>query len=320
MLPRITVENARPGSLEILTGLWHRTWYASVSPEAHHAYRMRVLTTPWARRACQVLALAENGAVRSGMIVLSLPMRLNGRKLKVAGVAAVVTDPEHRGRGLAARLIAISHRRLADAGHDAAMLFTEIGTAYYAKLGYTSWPITRYSLEVADAPAPGVTIRPATARDVPAMVRLSAAFQQGYPLAFERTPAYLRHMMSRARGRDELFAAPGARVRHVSGRWIAEAGGEPVAYARVLPREGQLAITEAAFAPGRASALARLAVERARAGGFPALSVAGPASLPAALALPVTGTQAVDKMMMAPLAGGLSVAPVEHCFWSEDWF
>ena len=322
MLPRITVKNAGPGSLEFLTGLWHRTWYPSVTPEAHHVYRMRVLTSPWARRCSQVLVLEENGAPRAGMIVLTLSMRLRGKKRKVAGIAAVVTDPEHRGRGLAARLVTIGHRRLADAGHQAALLFTEIGTAYYAKLGYVTWPLARRTLALPDsARTPrGLTFRPATARDLPAMRRLLTQAQKGFTLGIERPADYFRHLMSRAVWRDELFAPPGTVVEHVSGRWIAERGGEPVAHARLVPREKELAISEGGYAPGEERALAALAVARAKDGGHAALSAAIPVSLAAALGLAETKVEPLEKMMMAPLTPGLDVSPGEHCIWPDDWF
>lgn len=322
MLPRITVKNAGPGSLAVMIGLWQRTWYEKVAPEAHHAYRMQLLTTPWARKNLQVLVLEENGAPLSGLIALTFPVRMRGHVLKVAGVAAVVTEPAQRGRGLAARLLSIAHRRFQDSGHDAALLFSDIGTPYYEKLSYVPWPTTRHALVVpaaASAPA-GVTVREATARDLTAMRQLYERFQAPFSMALERPLAYWRHLMGRARWRDRMLG----QTKHHSGRWIAEVDGEPVAYARVAAREIDLAVTEAAHLPGHAPALAHLVTERARALSRDRLSMVAPASLTEALGLCVAAADPVDKMMMAPLSGRAATAdqvqPLDHCFWAEDWF
>ena len=326
MLPRITVKNAGPGSLEFLTALWHRTWYAGMRPEAHHTYRMRVLTSPWARRCCQVLVLEENGAPRAGMIVLTLSMRLRGKKRKVAGIAAVVTDPEHRGRGLAARLVTIGHRRLADAGHQAALLFTEIGTAYYAKLGYVTWPLANRTLALPDtARTPdGLTSRAANERDVPAMRRLLNGSQKGFTLGISRPADYVRHLLNREIWREEMSGSKWPDMQFVTARWIAERGGEPVAYARLVPRIGadtvEIAITEAGWAPGEERAVAALAVDYAKRGNYDGIWATIPESLASALGLAVTKVEPLEKMMMTPLTPGLDVSPAEHCIWPGDWF
>jgi predicted N-acetyltransferase YhbS len=327
VLPRLTVKNAGPGTLAILTGLWHRVWYGHVTPESHHAYRMRMLTSPWARRHIQVLALEEGGAVRSGMIVLSHTMRLRGKKVKVAGVAAVVTDPDHRGRGFANRLIAIAHRRFVDSGHDAAMLFTEIGTAYYAKLGYITWPVVKHLLEL---PAPerarGLKIAPATAADLPDQARLYAAVQDRYDLALVRPRPLWRHVIARSRWRDEVLEpVDGTTVAHDPHRWIARtARGVAVAYARAVPREDDLWVAEAGYAPGHAPALAQLLAHRGRALDRAKLALAASPRLVEELGLPAIKSETIEKMMFAPLGGKTpapaDVAPATHCFWPEDWF
>ena len=318
MLPRITVKNAGPGSLGVLIDLWHRTWYAQVPPEAHHAYRMRLFTSPWARKNLQVLVLEENGAPLSGMMALTLSVRLDGRVLKVAGVAAVVTAPEQRGRGLAARLLAIAHRRFQDSGHHAALLFSDIGTAYYAKLGYVPWPTTRYTLRAPAVALPrGHSVRPAVPGDLPAMRALQERFQEPYALALEKSVPYWRHQLLRARARDKMFGIK----RPSSGRFVIEATGAPVAYARVTARDGALTVTEAAHLPDREHALAALIAARAQAESAATVDLLAPAALVKALGLPVTRREPCDKMMLAPLTlPPGSVDSVNHCFWREDWF
>lgn len=313
MLPRITVKNAGPGSLGVLIDLWHRQWYPQCPAQAHHAYRMRLLTTPWARKNLQVLVLEENGAPLSGMMALSFRMRLNGRRIKVAGVAAVVTAPEQRGRGLAARLLTIAHRRFQDSGHDAALLFSDIGTDYYARFGYVPWPTTRFTLKVpAGRPARGV--REARLDEMRA---LQDTFQQSYAFRLEKPLAYWRHLLARAAGRDRLFGND----RPSPGRFVIEAKNAPVAYARILERDGALTVTEAAHLPRHEKLLAALIADRARAAKARTVSLLAPRELVDALGFPISKREACDKMMVASLSDKASdVSPVSHCFWGEDWF
>lgn len=314
MLPRITVKNAGPGSLGVLVDLWHTTWYPHVPREAHHAYRMRLLTTPWARKHMQVLVLEENGAPRSGMIALSLPMKLNGRALKVAGVAAVVTDPKQRGRGLAARLLRIAHRRFTDAGHDASLLFSDIGTSYYAKLGYVPWPTTRYTLAV-PAPTRGTQVRTATARDLPTLRALYDAHQAQYGLSLTKPVAYWRHMATRATHRAAMLGTPAAE------RTLLTRGGRALAYAKLTKGDGGLTVTEAAHLPGHAQALARLIAARAHELSARVVALVAPESLVKSLGMPIQRTVAIDKMMLAPLSHKAGDAhPLSHAFWGEDWY
>lgn len=323
---RIHVKNAGPGSLAVLSKLWHAQWYAGFTPGSHHAYRMRILTSPWARKHVQVLALEEEGAVRSGLIALSMSLELAGKRRKVAGVAAVVTDPEQRGRGFAARLLTVAHRRFADQGHHAAFLFTEIGTAYYAKLGYIPWPLVRHTLVPAiGAPAPrGVAFSPATPADLPAQAALYDALQERFPVRFHRSRDYWRHMLARARAKDELLAPSGGETRaHAPHRWIALARGKPVAYARVVPRDADVTVTDAGCLPGHADALAALLSARAGESDRSAVSIVAPASVVEELGLAVAKREPLDKLMFAPLAGPLTardLAPAPFCMWPEDWF
>jgi GNAT superfamily N-acetyltransferase len=323
--PRIHVKNAGPGSLAILSKLWHAQWYVGYTPESHHAYRMLTLTTPWARTHVQVLALEEDGRVRSGLIALSMTLTLAGKRRKVAGVAAVVTDPEQRGRGFAARLLTVAHRRFSDQGHHAAFLFTEIGTAYYAKLGYIPWPLVRHTLVPVSAALPrAVTFAPATPRDLAAQAALYDAMQTRFPVRFHRTRDYWRHMLARARAKDEVLASTGGEVKeYVSHRWIARARGEPVACARIVPREADLAVTEASYLPGHAGTLAALLAARAGAEDRAALSIVAPAEVVEELGFAVARREPVDKMMFAPLSGPLTARDLEpdtFCMWPEDWF
>ena len=61
---------------------------------------------------------------------------LDGQPIAVAGIGAVFTSPASRGRGAARELIERLLERAAADGADLALLFSEIGPDYYARLGF----------------------------------------------------------------------------------------------------------------------------------------------------------------------------------------
>ena len=61
---------------------------------------------------------------------------LDGRPIQIAGLGAVFTSPASRGRGAARDLIERMLERAEADGADLALLFSEIGPDYYARLGF----------------------------------------------------------------------------------------------------------------------------------------------------------------------------------------
>ena len=75
---------------------------------------------------------------------------------KLAYIYAVATHPEHRGKGLASRLLEDTHAHLKELGYAGAVLKPAAGLfPFYERLGYeTCGYITRFSAEASEAPLP----------------------------------------------------------------------------------------------------------------------------------------------------------------------
>ncbi len=75
---------------------------------------------------------------------------------KLAYIYAVATHPEHRGKGLASRLLEDTHAHLKAEGYAGAVLKPAKGLfPFYERLGYeTCGYITRFSADAADPPLP----------------------------------------------------------------------------------------------------------------------------------------------------------------------
>ena len=109
---------------------------------------------------------------------------------KLAYIYAVATHPDHRGKGLASRLLAQTHDQLKAMGYAGAVLKPAKGLfPFYARLGYvTSGHICRFSVRKSQDPVPLRNL----AKEEYALLRRSflpqnAVIQEGETLDFLHT-------------------------------------------------------------------------------------------------------------------------------------
>ncbi len=158
--------------------------------------------------------------------------------LPAGQVELVATNTAYEGRGLVRALMGWAHERSAERGH---LLGVMIGIPYFYRLfGY------EYAIDIPPAPeltgvpdAPGTgRLRPATADDLPAIVRLQDAVQAGADVAVPHSTPRWRWLLAR----------DGTTV------WVVERDGEVVATGRATdPDEGVL-LAEAAAVDHAAAA------------------------------------------------------------------
>ena len=113
---------------------------------------------------------------------------------KLAYIYAVATHPEHRGKGLASRLLENTHAHLKGLGYAGAVLKPAKGLfPFYERLGYqTSGYIRRFTAESSGSPA---CLMPLSAMEYShrrtAFLPENAVIQEGITLEFLRTFASL---------------------------------------------------------------------------------------------------------------------------------
>ena len=128
----------------------------------------------------------ENGQVVSALYWFDCEYR--GGKL--AYIYAVATDPAHRGKGLASRLLRDTHAHLKEMGYAGAMLKPADGLfPFYERLGYaTCGFIRRFSAEADNAP---VAFKEVSAAEYSLLRRSflpeNAVLQEGVTLDFLHT-------------------------------------------------------------------------------------------------------------------------------------
>jgi len=134
------VRDAERAAIEAVLRRSHEVWGEGLSPDDYVRFNLEQQGTAWARERYRFLIAEEGGAVVSALKLYSFPGEIDGRPVRLAGIGAVFTPQEHRGRGHARALVEAAVDRARVLGHDAAILMSEIGAAYYERLGFRSLP------------------------------------------------------------------------------------------------------------------------------------------------------------------------------------
>jgi Acetyltransferase (GNAT) domain len=147
-------------------------WGGGLGEEQFVAYQRRLAASEEAAGRYRLLGLFEAapGPLLSAMKVYTLPAAWGGRRLRALGIGAVFTPPALRRRGFAAEMLrqALAASRGAA---DVALLFTDIGTGYYRKLGFTPLESGQCLVEAHRLPRGGGH-RPAAPREADEVTRI----------------------------------------------------------------------------------------------------------------------------------------------------
>ena len=302
----------------------HAIWSDGLTPRGYAQYNAAQLRTPWGSRHLRRLALLDgHGKLLSSAKRYQLRVTIDGRAVDAVGIGAVYTPGAQRGRGYARRII----EQIVDAaraeGASLALLFTEIGTSYYERLGFTPVPLHQVLLATVEKPgAPMVLVRAGEDRDVPAVAALAAAMQGGHRFSLVPSVDSLRFSLSKKRLLAGL-SPPGALTVEF---FIVEEGAGAVAFA-LLTTVGDDVVLEMCGDrdPSGARVGALLQVLRARTPGETALKMR--ATLPPGWKPPqldvLATAKSPDVLMVRPLIDGVLTRPLREediLFWHGDLF
>jgi predicted N-acetyltransferase YhbS len=219
-------------------------WHEGLTRRAYDRYYAAQLATPWGRSALRRWALVDAREVLASAKVYRFSGVLDGQSIRIVGLGAVFTQPAHRGRGYARILVdRILDRASAD-GADLALLFSEIGPDYYARLEFSVVPRSDLTLKVVESDrrgAPATLVRAGEARDVNDLVAMGQVRSAPYRLHLHRDRELVRFAIAKKRLLAGL-GAPGAREAQF---FIAEEGASAVAYVLISARGSTWTIEEA---------------------------------------------------------------------------
>ena len=204
-------------------------WNEGLSADGYARWNALQRRTAWGERQLWRVALVEPG--RDGRYLASakwydLRCQINGESMRVLGIGAVFTPPHERGRGAAADLIQAMMAAAAADGYSAALLFSEIGAAYYERLGFRVISRDTLTLSVTHKPgAPAALLRAGEDADLPHLVELHRRGEaQGFVLP--RTIELMKFAIAKRRFRAAL-APLGSRVVEF---FVSEEGHRAVSY------------------------------------------------------------------------------------------
>lgn len=317
---------------EILRGT-HTIWHDQMDWPAYGRFWRAQLKTPWGRTRLRRLALVDRSRVHASLKVYDFDAVIDGRRVGVCGLGAVFTQPESRGQGHARVLIEQVLERAAANGQQFALLFSEIGLDYYARLGFTAVPMHDTTFRVAPPPqrgAPATLVRAGDDRDLDAIVALGQKHAEPFRFRLDRDRSYIQYAIAKQRLRAGLVAH-GTRSLEF---FVTEEGATAVAYVVLAVEDGTWTLLECGDRdPSGARIGAMLQVLIAREPAQVPPTIVG--RLPAGLVPPQMtvvgrhvplapdGTGSTETMMIRPLAGAPIAPPLvedDVLYWRGDLF
>jgi len=246
----LLIRDAETHHVETVLRHSHDVWGAGMSLEDYIGFNLELRSTPWARDHYRFLVgLDEAGEIASSMKLYSLPGEVDGRPVLIAGVGAVFTPPSRRGSGQAAAILDAVLARARARGHDLGLLLSEIGGAYYERLGFSALPAQEAAC-MAFLPVPWPKepswvgdgdpltavegLRPHRPEDIDALVEIHQEATRGQRFRLLRDRLRWEHLLHQADLETRL------RRDGADHRWVVERGGVVRAYLILKAGKGTL--------------------------------------------------------------------------------
>ncbi len=249
--------------LEPVIALHHQTWRADTDPEAFRRYYIELLHTPWARTHVRIMGWYAGGRLVSALRVHHLEVLTRGRKRLCAGIGAVLTLPEERGKGHASAMIRAALEQFQNRFHFC-LLFSTIGPRLYRRLGFFPLPSYQYvavarkgrptaaspgreeansvaqSETLCSDPPPEMQARPYEPDDLPRLMEIYNLDVSMRNLGLLRTAAYWNHLFTRERAEAALLGPSGESHR----TWVCLQENRVASYMTVRTLDDRLQILE----------------------------------------------------------------------------
>ena len=249
-----------------LDGILEQTypiWGEGLSLSAYRSWNRGQMATRWGRNHLHRIALIDGGDVLASAkrYDFEAQVALSGDRLResvsqrgsvsqsgsqselvpVMGIGAVFTPEPLRGRGHARALIDLMIRDAEARGCRYALLFSEIGAAYYESMGFRTVPRAMQSIEIVRKAGPPATfVRSGEMADLAEIATINARYRADASFALVRSPEQIEFSFSRRR----LLAGLGPPGRRAVEFFVSEEGHRPVAYVFITRGPGGTVLEE----------------------------------------------------------------------------
>ena len=233
--------------LEEILDATYPIWSEGLTRENYARWNAAQMRTAWGREHLQRFALVDDrGCWVATAKRYRLPIRLDGADSTMCGIGAVFTRPDARSRGHAGTVIEKLIDLARGEGAIAAGLFSEIGEAFYRRLGFVTVPLEEVDIEVDRKDgAPAMLVRSGEARDLAALAAMHAVRTDGVRFALRRDPPLIEYALSKKRLLAGLGLGPGPRGTRQTEFFVAEEGATAVAYVVLTVSPGGWTLEEA---------------------------------------------------------------------------
>lgn len=248
----------------------HALWGSGLSLDAYAALWEELARSPWGRERFRLLVFTDDGRrVLSSLKRYRPEIRWRGRVSPALGIGAVFTPFPLRGRGHAVSMLEAALEEAEARGDAFALLFSDIGEAFYERLGFHSLPAfeARGTLRAAAAPKEPIRLRPLREDDLDDVRAAHDAASGVRSLAVVRDPALWRFVLERSASFFERLDGSGIERRFQ----VAESEGRFRGYLVSVDGGGTWELREVAAAGGEAGlagVIARAGAAEARARGL----------------------------------------------------
>ncbi len=192
--------------------LSHAEWAGGLSLDDHLARERALRASAWSRAAHTMWLWEEGGAVLASCETYAVRSAIGGVPGVTYEIASVFTEEHHRGRGHASRLLDALAAAHAAPDLQAFLLFSDVGEAMYARLGFEGLPAwDRVATPLRASPAPGlVPLTAATLHEAwaAAVARFGGAVSSPPPYTLRPSAAQLHWHLDEARLSAALAGRP----------------------------------------------------------------------------------------------------------------
>lgn len=304
----------------------HELWNDGLARQPYGRFWQAQLATPWGQRRLTRWALVDGARLLCSAKLYTFDAVLDGRTLQIAGIGAVFTPVPERGHGAAADLLTRLIDHASHHGYDAALLFSEIGPDYYARLGFVTIPLADLTVRVVEDQrrgAPMMMVRSGEDRDLADIASIDAARAAPARFHLERDRDLIKFSIAKRRLHAAL-ATPGARELQF---FIAEEGASAVAYVVISVKGDEWTIDSCGDrdpAGARLGGLLQVLIAREPSRQRPTIKAWLPESLRPPQLRIVDASPSRDVMMIRPLTDrGRPTSPLaasDIVYWRGDHF
>jgi GNAT superfamily N-acetyltransferase len=298
-------------------------WNEGLTRQAYGQWNKAQMRTPWGSTHLERLALVdENGDLLSSAKRYRITVRIDGRELEALGIGALFTPRARRGRGHASTLLDLLMEQARAEGAALAMLFSEIGTPFYERLGFRPVSIDQVRIGVKlVGGSPAMLVRAGHEKDLPALVAMHDVRTAGSRFALRRDVPHIQFMLTRKR----LLAGLGATGSRSVEFHVAEEGPSAVAYVILSVDARGWTLVEAGDrdpAGARLGAMLQVLLAREPSIQPPPIRAWWPRRFPVPPQLEIAERhKARDVLMMRPLDDAALPASADEVFyWRSDFF